>query len=139
MVIQEVLRFYPPAFLMSREAMQEIKLGDVVVPKGVVIWLPIQTLHRDPEIWGPDADKFNPERFANGVVGACKYPQTYLAFGVGPYVCVGQNFATMELKIILSQVISKFSFSLSPKYHHSPVFEVILQPKHGVTLLVKKV
>ncbi|XP_010260749.1 PREDICTED: cytochrome P450 714C2-like [Nelumbo nucifera] len=139
MVVQEVLRLYPPGLFMSREALQDIKLGELLVPKGVNIWLSVHALHRDPELWGPDACNFNPERFANGVAGACKLPQTYLAFGMGPRICAGQNFATIELKIVLAVILSNFSFSLSPKYRHSPVFKIIIQPDDGVNLIVRKV
>ncbi|XP_010260750.1 PREDICTED: cytochrome P450 714C2-like [Nelumbo nucifera] len=139
MVIQEVLRLYPPSLLLSREVLQDIKLGEILVPKSVNIWLSVHALHRDPELWGPDACNFNPERFANGVAGACKLPQTYLAFGMGSRICAGQNFAMMELKIILALILSNFSFSLSPKYHHSPVFKIIIQPGDEVKLIVRKV
>ena len=44
-------------------------------------------------MWGSDAHKFNPERFAHGIVVACKAPQAYMAFGVGSHVCAGQHFA----------------------------------------------
>lgn len=139
MVVQESMRLYPPSVVMAREAFADIKLGDLVVPKGLHIWSLIPALHRDPENWGADSNEFKPERFANGISEACKYPQTYIPFGSGTRLCVGQNFAMLELKIMLSLVLSRFSFSLSPNYIHSPVFKMLLIPKHGMRLLVKRV
>ncbi|KAK3187950.1 hypothetical protein Dsin_027511 [Dipteronia sinensis] len=139
MVIYEVLRLYPAITQLLREAFEDIKFGDIQVPKGSQIWIPVLGLHRDPSIWGSDADDFNPERFANGVAGACKIPQLYLPFGAGPRLCPGQHLALTELKIVLSIVVSKFSFSVSPKYHHSPVSKLALEPEFGMNLLIKKI
>ncbi|CBI35565.3 unnamed protein product, partial [Vitis vinifera] len=61
MVIYESLRLYPPVPVMSREALADMKFGGIHVPKGVNVWNLVVTLHTDPENWGPDALKFNPE------------------------------------------------------------------------------
>ncbi|KAK4582118.1 hypothetical protein RGQ29_025332 [Quercus rubra] len=138
MVIQESIRLYGPAVVLSREAFADIKLGGFVVPKGVHMWFFVPALHRDPENWGLDALEFKPERFVQGVSKACKYPQAYLPFGYGNRLCIGQTFAMLELKVVLSLILSKFSFSLSPEYRHSPVYKMLLTPQHGVRLLVTK-
>lgn len=139
MVIQEALRLYPPAAFISREALEEFEMGNIIVPKGVCIWTLIPTLHRDPEIWGPDANEFKPQRFANGVSSACKVPQAYIPFGLGARLCIGKNFAMVQLKLLLCIIISKFSFTLSPNYKHSPAYRMIVEPKHGVHILIEKV
>lgn len=138
MVIYESLRLYPPVAIISREALQDMKFGDVLVPKGVTMWAPVATLHIDPEIWGADAALFQPDRFSNGVSASCRLPHVYMPFGVGPRVCLGQNLAMAELKVLLSMIISNFSFSLSPNYRHSPTLRLVVEPEHGVNLLVKK-
>ncbi|KAI8005732.1 Cytochrome P450 714A1 [Camellia lanceoleosa] len=138
MVIHEALRLYPPAAFVSRETHQETQIGHLTIPKGVCIWTLIPTLHRDPENWGHDANEFKPERFANGVSGACNNPHAYVPFGLGPRLCLGRNFATVELKVVLTLIMSKFSFSLSPKYRHSPTFRMIVEPGHGVHILIQR-
>ncbi|CAK9174855.1 unnamed protein product [Ilex paraguariensis] len=105
----------------------------------VSIWNFVSALHQEPEIWGPDADKFNPGRFANGVTGACKFPHVYMPFGIGPHLYLAMQFALTELKILLILLFSNFSFSISPEYRHSPVFKLVLEPEHGANLLVKRV
>ncbi|CAK9185703.1 unnamed protein product [Ilex paraguariensis] len=139
MVINESMRLYPTAPIITREALQEMKFGGLTIPKGVTIWTFLPMLHQDPEIWGPDANKFNPERFANGVTAACKLPQVFMPFGFGPRLCLGMPFALAELKILLTLLISNFSFSISPTYQHSPVFTLVLEPEQGMNLLVKRV
>ncbi|CAN8252235.1 unnamed protein product [Cochlearia groenlandica] len=138
MVIQETLRLYPPAAFVSREALEDTKLGSLMVPKGVCIWTLIPTLHRDPEIWGDDANEFKPERFSEGVSKACKYPQSFVPFGLGTRLCLGKNFGMMELKVLVSLIVSRFSFTLSPSYQHSPVFRMLVEPQHGVIIRVIK-
>ncbi|CAI9103164.1 OLC1v1001610C1 [Oldenlandia corymbosa var. corymbosa] len=138
MVINESLRLYPPATIMSREVFEDMKFGDIVIPKGVNVWAFVLTLHTDPEIWGNDSYEFNPQRFADGVAKACKYPQAYMPFGMGPRICLGQHLATVELKILIALIILRFSFTLSPTYIHSPVLRYIIVPKHGVNLCFKK-
>ncbi|KAK6163902.1 hypothetical protein DH2020_000766 [Rehmannia glutinosa] len=138
MVINESLRLYPPVSVVSREALKDMKFGDINVPKGVNVWTLVTTLHTDPDIWGSDSYQFNPDRFANGITGACKFPHLYMPFGVGPRVCLGQNFALVELKILISLIVSRFSFILSPKYVHSPALKLVIEPGHGVNLLIKE-
>ncbi|XWS35571.1 hypothetical protein CRYUN_Cryun20dG0008500 [Craigia yunnanensis] len=138
MVIQETLRLYPPAVFVMREVLQDIEFKGVMIPKGTNIQIPVATLHQITDLWGPGAHQFNPERFATGVLGACKHPQAYLPFGVGARTCVGQHFAMTELKIVLSLILSKFSFSLSPAYQHSPVSRMVLEPEHGICLYVRR-
>lgn len=138
MVIHESLRLYPPVPIVSREAFKDMKFGDIKVPKGVNVWNLVVTLHTDPDIWGPDAYSFNPQRFANGITGACKLPHLYMPFGVGPRVCLGQNLAMVELKILISLILSNFSLSLSPKYKHAPAIKLVIEPEHGVDLVLRK-
>lgn len=139
MVIQETLRLYPPATFVVRTALEDIRLKGLLIPKGMNIQIPIPILQQDHELWGPDAHKFNPQRFANGILEACKTPQSYIAFGVGPHVCAGQQLAMIELKVILCLILLKFQFSLSPKYHHYPAFRLVIMPGEGVPLLMRRI
>uniref|UniRef100_A0A0D9Z6V0 Cytochrome P450 n=1 Tax=Oryza glumipatula TaxID=40148 RepID=A0A0D9Z6V0_9ORYZ len=130
MVIQETLRLYPAGAFVSRQALQELKFGGVHIPKGVNIYIPVSTMHLDPNLWGPDVKEFNPERFSNA------QPQlhSYLPFGAGARTCLGQGFAMAELKTLISLIISKFVLKLSPNYEHSPTLKLIVEPEFGVDL-----
>ncbi|GMI74384.1 cytochrome P450, family 714, subfamily A, polypeptide 1, EUI-like p450 A1 [Hibiscus trionum] len=139
MVIQETLRLYPPATFAIRQALEDIDFKGITIPKDMNIQIPIPALQQSLDLWGPDAHQFNPERFANGIAEASKVPQAYMPFGIGARICAGQHFAMAELKVVLSLLVSKFCFSLSPAYHHSPAFRLVIQPQHGVCLLVERV
>nr|TKV96289.1 hypothetical protein SEVIR_9G419700v2 [Setaria viridis]TKV96293.1 hypothetical protein SEVIR_9G419700v2 [Setaria viridis] len=135
MVIQETLRLYPAGAFVSRQALQDLKLGGVHIPKGVNIYIPVSTMHLDPKLWGADVKEFNPERFSD------VRPQlhSYLPFGAGARTCLGQGFAMAELKILISLIISKFILKLSPHYEHSPTLKLIVEPELGVDLTLTKV
>ncbi|XP_068640438.1 cytochrome P450 714C2-like [Aristolochia californica] len=139
MVINESLRLYPPPTHVVREAIDDLNLAGIFLPKGLTMLIPVSMVHHDPDIWGPDADEFKPERFENGVMAACKYPHAFLPFGLGPRVCVGQHLAMAELKVILSLFLSKFSVMVSPKYRHSPKTRYwMLVPEYGMNILMKR-
>ncbi|KAM0897986.1 hypothetical protein ACQ4PT_022214 [Festuca glaucescens] len=138
MVIQETLRLYPPASLMLREALTDIKIGELDVPRGMIVQVTRLMLHLDKEAWGSDADEFRPSRFANGVAAACKPSHMYAPFGLGLRTCIGQNLAMAELKVVLARLLSRFAFSPSPGYRHEPVFRLTIEPGFGMPLVVTR-
>ncbi|KAG8079299.1 hypothetical protein GUJ93_ZPchr0007g3790 [Zizania palustris] len=133
MVIQETLRLYPAGAVVSRQALREINLGGVRLPKGVNIYVPVSTVHLDTELWGAGALEFDPGRFAD----ARPPLHAYLPFGAGARACLGQRFAMAELKVLLALVLFRFEVALSPEYEHSPALRFIVEPEHGVRLVVK--
>ncbi|KAG9443321.1 hypothetical protein H6P81_014661 [Aristolochia fimbriata] len=138
LVINESLRLYSPPIHVVREAVQDMELSGIFLPKGVTMLIPVSMVHHDHDIWGSDANEFKPERFANGVMAASKFPHAFLPFGLGPRVCVGQHLAMAELKVVLSLFLSKFSFTISPKYQHSPMARYwMMVPEHGMNILMK--
>lgn len=130
MVINESLRLYPPASVLPRMALEDYKLGDLHIPKGLSIWIPVLAIHHSEEIWGKDVNEFNPDRFASKSSGR----HFFIPFAAGPRNCVGQSFALMEAKIILAMLISRFSFNISPNYKHAPVMVLTIKPKYGVQI-----
>ncbi|KAM7275883.1 hypothetical protein ACFE04_017749 [Oxalis oulophora] len=141
MVIQETLRLYPPSVFVAREALEDMQFKGISIPKGMGIQIPIIMIQKNTDIWGPDAHEFKPERFSRGILGASKnaHAQAYMPFGVGPRVCAGQHFAMIELKVVLSLILSKFAFTLSRSYRHSPAFRLVIEPGDGVSLCMKRV
>ena len=105
MIIDEALRLYPPAALVSRTAQAPDTLAGREVKKGDTVMIPIYALHRNALLWD-DPDAFRPERFA-------EKPQryAYLPFGDGPRICIGASFALQEAVIILATLLAKRRFS----------------------------
>ncbi|MCO5591705.1 hypothetical protein L7F22_045696 [Adiantum nelumboides] len=139
MIINETLRLYPPAIVITRYALMDMKLGDMFIPKGSSVWIPVLAMHLDQELWGEDASQFKPQRFEQGIARACKHPLAYMPFAFGPRNCVGQTFALMEAKIVLSMILRKYRFTLAPSYRHAPVTMLTLKPKHGAQVILQKI
>ena len=106
------------------QAVKPMKLGKLSIPGGTKLFISILGMHHDP-------NEFNPGRFSEGIANAAKHPFAFLAFGTSPRICVGQNFAVMEAKVVLAMVLQRFSFVTSPSYAHAPTFVITMQPQQG--------
>lgn len=136
-VLNEALRLYSPAPNAQRQAREDIRVGDVVIPKGTNMWVDVVGMHHDPALWGEDVNEFRPERFKESPYGGCKHRMGFLPFGFGGRICVGRNLTMFEYKIVLSQILTKFSLSISPDYVHAPTHMLSLRPAHGVPLILR--
>lgn len=138
MFIHEVIRVYTLTPILARVATKDVKICDLVIPKGVTIELAMQEMHVDPDYWGKDAGEFNPGRFADGVPNASTHIQGFTPFGIGPKHCIGMSFALMEMKIVMCMVLRRFRISMSPNYKHHPMDEVLQKPKYGVPVILTR-
>ena len=136
MVLKETLRLYPPALSLSRTATKDVKLGKPDIPAGMQLNLPLVDIHHDVDIWGADAEEFDPSRFADD---KSYHLGAYFPFGIGPAICVGQNIAMVEAKLVIAMVLQRFVIDVSPSYVHAPMMVMTLQPQYGAQVLVRKI
>ncbi|WP_299935493.1 cytochrome P450 [uncultured Pelagimonas sp.] len=128
-IVDEALRLYPPAGMVSRTALAKDELcGRQILPGDTVI-LPIYALHRHHMLWD-DPDQFNPDRWAAGKPD--RY--SYLPFGDGPRICIGSSFAIQEAVIVLATLLARFRFSTVAGKVPDPVMIITLRPQGGVWL-----
>ncbi|XP_059068911.1 cytochrome P450 72A397-like [Cryptomeria japonica] len=135
MIINEVMRLYPPAVGVLRQACVPTKVGRISIPAGTQLELPIIAIHHDTALWGNDAKDFNPGRFSEGIAKAAKHPMAFMPFGTEPTKCVGQNFALLEAKLVLAMILQNFSFVTSPSYTHAPLLVFTLRPQYGAQII----
>ncbi|MCE3049404.1 hypothetical protein HAX54_044760 [Datura stramonium] len=137
MIVHKVLRLYPSGSLV-RETNKKTKLGAYTIPSGAQILVPLQIIHRDTEAWGEDALTFNPERFSEEVSKAAK-DLMYFHFGWCSRICLGMNFAMIQVKLVLAKILQNFSFELSPSYVHGPTMTtLVIQPQYGTPIILRK-
>lgn len=135
-VVQEGMRLYPPAWLLNTRITQTaIDVGGARIPTGRVLFLSPYVLHRLPQYFA-DPERFDPDRFAPQAIAArSKY--AYLPFGAGHRVCIGNAFALVEAKLILGQLLNRFSWELlsSPNVGLCPQITLSPATSIGVRLL----
>lgn len=96
-VMSEALRLYPSAPNAQRQAKEDIRVGEVVIPEGTNMWIDIVSMNHDRDLWGETVNDFRPERFeADGVHGGCNSKMGYVPFGFGGRMCIGRNLSAME-------------------------------------------
>lgn len=131
MVIKESLRFHPSVPLIARETMEPIEIGGVQIPTGITLNISIYTLHRNPHIY-PHAEKFIPERFTEEEA-AKRGPYDYVPFSAGSRNCLGQRFAMLEIKSVLSSIIRNFELRPTPKTKEFKyAADLVLRPLNGL-------
>jgi cytochrome P450 len=131
-VIQEGLRLYPPFWMIDREAVADDRVGDIGIPRGSTVIVYVYGAHHAPRYW-ESPESFDPERFikANEKL---RTPFTYLPFGGGPRVCIGNRYAMLQILMILSDLLRRYDFQLTPGQTIEARPMVILRPKHGIRM-----
>ncbi|KAK7863030.1 hypothetical protein R5R35_010773 [Gryllus longicercus] len=125
--MSELLRMYPPNATTDRVCQKDTILPAtstskaIVVTKGTILHLPIIGLHMDSQYWN-EPEKFDPERFNDENKHKIK-PNTYVPFGVGPRICIGQRFALIEIKATLVHLFSGFDLHPSAKTEYPVRFK----------------
>uniref|UniRef100_A0A4D5R9T3 Cytochrome P450 4c3 n=1 Tax=Scolopendra viridis TaxID=118503 RepID=A0A4D5R9T3_SCOVI len=135
-VIKETHRIYPPAPDFARNLTKDMKFGDYTAPAGSSILVMPFFMHRNEEMF-PDPEKFDPDRFLSEEVQK-RHPFAYTPFSAGPRNCIGQKFALIEEKIILSHLIRSYEItSVEPRDQMKMLIEMVLRPKSGILLRLK--
>jgi cytochrome P450 len=113
-IIEEVMRLYPPVWLLSRIAQADDEIGGYHIPTGADVLVSPYLLHRHPAFWDAP-ERFDPERFDPArSSGRGRY--TYIPFGAGPRFCVGNNLGMMEATIVLATVARDLRLRKVPDY-----------------------
>lgn len=113
MCINETMRLFPAAPRIDRQATDDVTVGNIKIPKGMIINIPVGAIHMDPEYW-PEPEKFDPERFT-AEAKANRDPFVFMPFGAGPRNCVGMRLALLELHISIVRILQKYRPVKSPK------------------------
>ncbi len=136
MVVDEVLRVYPPTPLLGRQTLEDDVIGGYAIPaRSMVIPMPY-LVHRHPSAWH-DGDRFDPERFAAEAVE--QRPKfAYIPFASGPRVCLGNNFALLEMVLALAMVAARYRLELASATELLPEYTGTIRPNHPVMIKISR-
>jgi cytochrome P450 len=135
MIVDEVLRLYPPAPRFDREAVSADRIGDIDVKSGDFVSIWPWLIHRHRKLWD-DPDAFDAGRFAPDRKDERNRFQ-YIPFGGGPRTCVGARFAMAEGLTILACWLGKWRFRPMPGRKVQVSGMVTLRPKGGLPLMIE--
>lgn len=106
-VVSETMRLWPPVSGAFREALVDIKYGGYDIPKGWKFYWSAQLTHTD-SILNPNSEEFDPSRFDGGG----PVPYSFVPFGGGPRMCLGKEFARLEILTFLHNIVTRFKWEL---------------------------
>jgi len=131
-VIYESLRLFPPAWALGRTALGEDEIDGFKIKKGDNILICPYVIHRSKLLW-KDPEKFDPERFSPEEMKEM-HKFKYFPFGGGPRFCIGNNFAQMEMQVILAMTAQRFRLQMKEGAKVEPEPLVTLRPKYGMLM-----
>ncbi|XP_055297855.1 cytochrome P450 4C1-like [Sitodiplosis mosellana] len=114
-VIKETMRLFPVGPFLERISTADVPISNCVLPKSTVILICFYTLHRRQDIWGVDANKFNPDNFLPEKVQS-RHAFSFLPFSGGPRNCIGYQYAMFSMKVMLATLLRNYQFSTDLKW-----------------------
>ncbi len=132
MVLEEVLRLYPPAWIIARQTREDDEIGGFHIPKKSMCVLSPYVVQRLPHLW-PNPEGFDPERFVPENA-PLRHKYAYFPFSGGPRQCIGTSFAFMEAQLVLAMIVQNFRLDLLPGTAVTPDPGITLRPRGGVQM-----
>jgi cytochrome P450 len=134
-VIRESLRLYPPVWAIGRRAIQDLQIGGTEVPKGAIVLACQWALHRCDKYFS-NSIQFDPDRWTAEFQSTLpKY--AFFPFGGGPRSCIGEGFAWMELRIVLTEILRRWRFEIVPGQTVKPKASITLRPERPIHVTVR--
>jgi cytochrome P450 len=134
MVLDEVLRLYPPAWIGPRRVIKDFEFGDHGAPRGAYFAYCSWASHRIPEVF-PDPEAFIPERFTRERKAALPRG-AYVPFGGGRRICIGKRFGQTEVKLVATMLLQQLRLDVLPGRTMRVRQMPTLSPKGGLAMRV---
>jgi cytochrome P450 / NADPH-cytochrome P450 reductase len=114
-ILKESLRLWPPAPAFALYPLKDEVVCGYKLRKGITLNILVGALHRDPEVWGPRADVFDPENFSPAAESA-RPAWAWKPFGNGQRACIGRGFAMHEAALALGMILQRFTLVDHKRY-----------------------
>lgn len=136
MVFAESMRLYPPAWALERRAIEDVPLGDYVVPAGQQVLFSQWVMHRDARFY-PDPTRFDPDRWTPEAL-ASRPRFSYFPFGGGSRLCVGEHFAWTEGILVIAYLARRWRFRPGKGRRVVPQPLITLRPRPGIPIIAER-
>ena len=136
-VVDEALRLYPPAWVISRRALTPGELLGQEIPVGSYVFVSPYVLQRTQQ-WWPQPDRFDPARFAPQEPGPAYERYAYIPFGAGPNLCIGRDLALLEAVLVVAAVVQRFELTPMPDHEVRLDPLVTIRPKGGLPMRIRR-
>jgi len=135
-VIDEALRLYPPAWVITRRAIEADRVLGAPIPANAIIIMSPYTTHRHPALWEKPKE-FYPDHFLPEVEKT-RPRYAYFPFGGGQRLCIGDSFAKVEMGLMVTAVYQKYRLQLLSNHPVVPDPLVTIRPKHGMMMTIER-
>ncbi|HTR74005.1 MAG TPA: cytochrome P450 [Solirubrobacterales bacterium] len=136
MVVDEILRLYPPAWIGPRRAVRDFEWGGYHVPRGAYVNYCSWASHRLPEVF-PEPEAFVPERFTRERKAALPRG-AYVPFGGGKRVCIGKRFGQLEVKLVTTMLLQRLRADALPGRTMTVRQMPTLSPRGGLKMRLRE-
>ncbi len=130
MAMKEALRIMPPVPSTPRRATRDFTFGGYRIPAGTSVGISAAAVHADPAHW-PEPERFDPLRFTPAAVAA-RHKYAWIPYGGGAHMCLGLHFATMQTKLLIHHILTRYRVEVEPGY--TPAWQPwpIPKPRDGL-------
>ncbi|PHH86450.1 hypothetical protein CDD83_10242 [Cordyceps sp. RAO-2017] len=143
-VVTELLRLHPPISTTARRVTEPVTVQTrdgqaVTLPRGTQLFCSLYHLHRDPQVWGPDADRFLPDRWLGTLPNAAQNRCEYLPFLTGARSCPSSGFVLLQMKLVLALLLSRAELSIPNASEVKKCFGGVIRPAGPVAYEVEEI
>jgi retinoid hydroxylase len=133
--LSEAERMYPPVANGPRGVVEDFEFGGYLVPAGSFVFYSIAASHLIPSIFA-EPTRFDPDRFAPPREEHRRTPYALAGFGGGPRICIGINFAQVEIKALAAHILRRYQLELAPGQEIVQFYRGTGMPLNGIKMRV---
>ncbi len=137
-VMREALRLTPPLTSMPRMCVKDTEFQGYPIPAGTMVGIYPMHVHYMPSLW-TNPRSFDPERFSPARQEDKRHAFAWVPFGGGAHVCIGQHFATLQVKAIMHQLLLRYRWSIKPGYTMPYQLVPIAKPRDGLPVTLERI
>ena len=137
-IMKESLRLNAPVPGLSREAVVDTDIDGYFVPKGTRVAVMAMANHYNSDLW-TNPDRFDPERFSPERAEEKSHPFAWMPFGGGAHKCIGLNFAHIEIKLIMHNLLLTHEWTVAPGYRWKLDYTTLPVPKDGLPVRLRAI